>query len=236
MADEPDETGNWLISALDALRKISDAPGDVQRLLKGLFALRQQLRERNLLSFAKKLMGRMSQKKEPSLRHVPEDLTLAVLEAAADESDDEIQDLWAGLLTTAMDPTSRHKTRKIFISILRSMDPVDAPVLRLLVSRFRQEETVELANLSELLQQAAGTAHSESDVRLSLDNLARLGCLSYVDARGGGFSLGIPGNPAKQPLTLKISEVESFRLNPLALSLLRACGVELHDGWNQTEM
>jgi hypothetical protein len=231
----PDEPGNWLISALEALRKISDASGDVRRFVADLAALRQQLREANLLGFARKLMGRISGKKQVSLGHVPKDLTIAVLEAAADESDDEIQNRWAGLLATAMDPASRHKPKKIFISILRSMDPVDVPVLRFLVSRYRQGETVDLANLSKLLQQAADTAHSESDVRLSLDNLARLGCLRYVDARGGGFSIGSAADPSERPLTIKISEAESFRLNPLALSLLRACGVNLHEDWNQGE-
>jgi len=62
----------------------------------------------------------------------PATLTLALplMQAAADESREEIRDLWARLLAAAMDPGRSQKVRRLYIDIVGKMDPLDALVLK----------------------------------------------------------------------------------------------------------
>jgi hypothetical protein len=53
-----------------------------------------------------------------------------ILEAAADEENDELQDLWSRLLAAAMDPNRRDAMRQSFIATVKRMDPIDALVLK----------------------------------------------------------------------------------------------------------
>jgi len=56
-------------------------------------------------------------------------ISLPIMVAAADESRDELRDIWAGLLATAADPASAIRFRNIFIDIAKKLDPLDASVL-----------------------------------------------------------------------------------------------------------
>ena len=52
------------------------------------------------------------------------------MQAAADEENDELQDLWSRLLAAAMDPNRRDAMRQSFIQAVKQMDPMDALVLK----------------------------------------------------------------------------------------------------------
>ncbi len=64
----------------------------------------------------------------------PEDLSpnlaAPLLEACMDESREEMQKLWAGLLATARDPKRKRYFKIEFIEIFKKMDPSDALVLQ----------------------------------------------------------------------------------------------------------
>lgn len=66
----------------------------------------------------------------------PEQVSISVglplLIAAADESRDELVDLWARLLAAAADPSRSKRFRSSFIEIVKKMDPIDAAVLRVM--------------------------------------------------------------------------------------------------------
>lgn len=62
---------------------------------------------------------------EPSVSVV-----VPLLEAAADEGREELQDLWAGLLASAMMDGGR-KVRRAFFETLRKLEPTDALVLEI---------------------------------------------------------------------------------------------------------
>jgi hypothetical protein len=49
-------------------------------------------------------------------------IALPLLEAAAEESREELQDLWARLLAAAMDPGRSGQVRRVFIEIVKQMD------------------------------------------------------------------------------------------------------------------
>lgn len=64
----------------------------------------------------------------------PASLTLAlpILRGAADESREELQDLWARLMAAALDPSRSGCVRQEFAEVISKMDPVDAMVLQFL--------------------------------------------------------------------------------------------------------
>jgi hypothetical protein len=61
----------------------------------------------------------------------PASLTVAIpiLQGAADESREEIQDLWARLLAAAMTPSRARYLRQGFAEVIKKMDPLDALIL-----------------------------------------------------------------------------------------------------------
>jgi len=61
----------------------------------------------------------------------PASLTVAIpiLQGAADESREEIQDLWARLLAAAMTPSRARYLRQGFAEVITKMDPLDALIL-----------------------------------------------------------------------------------------------------------
>jgi hypothetical protein len=61
----------------------------------------------------------------------PASLTIAlpILRGAADESREQIQDLWARLLAAAMDPSKTKHVRQRFAAVIQQMDPPDALLL-----------------------------------------------------------------------------------------------------------
>ena len=109
---------------------------------------------------------------------MPPRLTLAlpILQAAADESQDELQDLWARLLAAAMDPARSSKVRQSFISTIKQMDPLDAHVLR---NVHRGTQPVP-PNARPNIAEAVGASSDELDV--SFDNLVKLDCLQRYQA------------------------------------------------------
>ncbi len=56
-------------------------------------------------------------------------VAIPLLEAAKNESREELQELWARLLAAAMDPSRNDRVRQSFIDTLKRLDPVDALML-----------------------------------------------------------------------------------------------------------
>jgi hypothetical protein len=69
-------------------------------------------------------------------------IVLPILVAAADESRDELQDIWARLLAAAADPARAKSFRATFIDAAKRMDPIDAPVLQLAPDRDTVTRTI----------------------------------------------------------------------------------------------
>src|SRR5579863_3595320 len=63
--------------------------------------------------------------KPPSLKYA-----IPILQATADEGNEELQDLWSRLLAAAMDPNRRDALRQSFVQAVKQMDPIDALVLK----------------------------------------------------------------------------------------------------------
>jgi hypothetical protein len=57
-------------------------------------------------------------------------ISVPIMISAADESRDELQDIWARLLAAAADPARAKSFRSAFIEAAKKMDPLDAAVLQ----------------------------------------------------------------------------------------------------------
>jgi hypothetical protein len=103
----------------------------------------------------------------------PASLTLAlpILRGAADESREELRDLWARLLAAAMDPSREKDVRQGFAEAIKKMDPLDA---RLLVHLRSQKGALPNAEKNTV---ATEWGISMDELSVSLLNLVRIGMM-----------------------------------------------------------
>lgn len=125
---------------------------------------------------------------------IPLKLAIPLLEAASLEDDDYLQDLWVRLLVGAATGTSAQTLTRAHIAILEQLSHADVEVL-FKIQEVPFEEGVHAGVLTHELPVRAytdpRTARDELDepsiaVRLSLANLARVGCVSLGRTFGGG--------------------------------------------------
>lgn len=117
-------------------------------------------------------------------------LAIPLIRAAYDESRDELQDLWARLLATAMDPNRSNRVRKAFIDTIQKLDPLDALILN---KRFENPGDFSPNGRSFM---ASYFKVSEQEVEVSVENLVELRCVSYppVPLRSPNFHMTSYGN------------------------------------------
>jgi hypothetical protein len=68
------------------------------------------------------------------LNGAPPRIALEILEAAQDETRDELRELWAQLLANAMDAATQKNVRIEFVAVLKQLNPLDALILQRLSS------------------------------------------------------------------------------------------------------
>lgn len=98
-------------------------------------------------------------------------IAFPLIEAAWDETREELQELWARLLANALDPNNRTKIRRSYIAIIRDFEPLDAVLLKKLCDT--QERSGNMISIKDWSDEL-GISHDEFYV--SVRNLIRLGC------------------------------------------------------------
>lgn len=125
------------------------------------------------------IVQRMKQKLEARNVHnaPPPSMSLAlpIMIAAADESRDELKDLWAALLAAATDPNRSKGFRLAFISIVKSMDPLDTSSLKAIAEQRKRGP----APKDEEGALATALKISKDEFHVSFDNLKRLGLVQH---------------------------------------------------------
>jgi len=128
------------------------------------------------------------------LNALPLNFAIPLLEAAALEENDDLQDLWAALLVNAATSSSSNDRRRAFISMLEQLTPLDAMVLLKIHSVLRgdlSERAAVTQNLPENTHVYSQDTPFENlgsptdEVTLSLANLVRIGCLDAEENWGG---------------------------------------------------
>lgn len=129
---------------------------------------------------------------EGHIRVVPPKLALPIIENASLEENDELQDLWANLLASALDPNFEGTLRAAFIDIIKQVEVVDVHILNFIYESYKE-------SLKNLLRSDT-SYHSPTIFRVnrhniteklgldpsvyenSIDNLIRLRCIaSYAE-------------------------------------------------------
>jgi Abortive infection alpha len=176
ISDEQAKLGQELVKAVrDGSSYFTDILGDLPKDLIGLLigdrvkakriermvALWQKTRER--------LQDRRIDPQLPSLKYA-----IPILEAAAVEENEELQDLWSRLLAAAMDPNRRDAMRQSFLTVVKQMDPTDVLVFKAIYDHGRGVAWVAAANVAI----ARDFKRSTDKVMVSINHLDRLGCIS----------------------------------------------------------
>jgi hypothetical protein len=129
-----DEQAKAIQEALKALQGLGGymkdtfgtMPQDIVALLGGDYL--KVRRAENLYRMIERAKKRLEDN-HVSAPDAPPSLAIPIMIAAADESRDELQDMWAGLMAAAADPKKSRSFRLRFIGIVQQMDPLDALVL-----------------------------------------------------------------------------------------------------------
>jgi len=182
------ETAKAFQAAVDVLKGVGGflqetagtVPQDVVALLGGDWL--KVRRAENLARMIEKARERLKARKiEPEPASLA--LGLPILIAAADESRDELQDLWARLLAAVADPDRAPSFRIAFIEAAKRMDPLDAAILQEVDKAGR--DTL-LAN-PDYVAKRLGVSHDE--VAISISNLQKLDLL-FIDGVPKTSALG----------------------------------------------
>ena len=148
---------------------------------------------------------------------IPSRFAIPLLENASKEDDEKIQDLWAGLIANATNPSRKLNLKKIFIEILSSFEPLDVQIMIFFAkqtwNKFPDlpDGEITIKKLSEDLNVDQGK------IAFSLQNLNRLGCLvaeiepTWKDIGATSFGRIIKNDKA------------TFNLSPLGFTLIEAC-------------
>jgi hypothetical protein len=124
-------------------------------------------------------------------------VALPLLEAAQDETREELREMWAHLLANGMDPDRQGEVRRVIIETVKKLDPLDAVVLKAFDDGINSgRSALSLSNLVDAL-------HTKKDeIRLSLTNLTTLGCVNRLIAN---------------------AKYEQLRISTLGREIIRSC-------------
>jgi len=141
-------------------------PQDIVALLGGNWL--KVRRAENLFRILEKSRERLK------ARHVEPDppslsISLPIFEAAADESRDELQDIWSRLLAAAADPARAKFFRLAFVQAAKRLDSLDASVLERAITSEQGRLNLQVRNN---LVDALKVTRDQIDV--SVENLIKL--------------------------------------------------------------
>jgi hypothetical protein len=101
-------------------------------------------------------------------------LAIPLISAAENETRPELEEMWARLLATGMNPDRAAEVRIDFIDTLRQLDPLDAQLLRAIAGH---DGGPNLESMRRLYQTTLPGVDND-DLAISGQKLQRLGCLS----------------------------------------------------------
>ena len=122
------------------------------------------------------------------LRPIPYKLALPIVEHASLEDNDELQDLWANLLASAVDPKFEGLIRSAYIDIIKQLEVVDVHILNAVYESHKQWSEEERSrekkpqpprfHLVSGVDISKKLSISSAVYENSIDNLIRVRCLA----------------------------------------------------------
>jgi hypothetical protein len=157
-------------------------PADLVGVLGG--DLLAQVRIRNLAKYAQRTEEILRDRGVTVPEPISPSLAIPLLRAAADESREELQELWARLLAASMDITMRDGVRHSFIEAVKVMDLMDVRVLHYIKSENTQSIRLggngDQSNMGIATLATSITARTD-DVEVSVRHLHELDFLIAPD-------------------------------------------------------
>jgi len=115
--------------------------------------------------------------KEP-YEEISPSIAVPLLEAAVDETREELAELWAKLLAAASDPSRKNRVRSSLIATLKQMDPLDAKVLDALNKAY-PAGFGQGSNARDQLTKSLAAA--QDDILVSFARLEQLQCVGFAE-------------------------------------------------------
>ena len=149
--------------------------------------------------------ARLDERKVERREEINIKLIAPLLEAVSKESDETLQDLWAQLLTNAMDPSSGVSLQRVLIDTLRQFEPIDAAVLRHYAAHHAAADSPSSLTPAQV---ADSMNRRPTECAVSIQRLETLRCLDNVSRQRVGSRPGI---------------ATQYRISALGTELYRAC-------------
>jgi hypothetical protein len=183
---------------------------------------------RNLITVAIEAKQKLSEA-GVSAKEVPLSIIHLLLQAASVEEEPKLQTLWANLLANAADPRG-HGINKSFVGTLKELSRTEALVLqeraRFKASNkgkgemFGPSDKIDERTIVEFSEPVLTTALSESEWRLLLDNLVRLGLIRIAPS----VTLPRPEPRLYEDVPTLSADVEdTYYITDYGVSFIAAC-------------
>lgn len=170
------ETGEKLGGFLSKV--FGTLPEDVVGVVGGDWL--RQVRIRNAARYAQRTEEILKERGiSGSTEPLSPNVAISILEAAQDETREELIEMWARLLANGMDPKRRHLVRQSIINVVKGFDPLDAVVLEESIKLSTRGHYADVSSLQTSLKV------TKDEFELSVSNLQKLDCLKDGVARKG---------------------------------------------------
>jgi len=135
-----------------------------------------------------------------NIKPLPLKVAIPLFEKASLEDDDYLQNLWTNLLVNSVTPNMEIDLNKTYINILEQLSPLEAQTLMVIYSIDDESyrTSIETFGLPEYITYHSNNTESKDikepndSIKLVLENLLRLGCISLATLTiGGGQSYGL---------------------------------------------
>jgi len=153
-----------------------------------LFQQKQAIRELQNLEKFDQMVEQTNSRRHIALVDVSPSIADPIIDAAATEERVELRELWAKLLSAAMDPERKGLVHQSVIAAVRQLDPLDAIILE---SMYREPLPQQTPIKAALFPRFLSVPREEVDV--SVENLKTIGLINFSDvsAMHGVSALGI---------------------------------------------
>jgi hypothetical protein len=121
------------------------------------------------------------------LEQVSPSVGVPLLLAAQEESQSDLQEIWARLLAAVEDPVRARSFRQEFIPVLKQFNPIDAQIMQVVFqTNFVSPDTAPVGGTS-FKSAEAKLSISRMELEVSFENLKRLNCVAKLG--GGGYTI-----------------------------------------------
>lgn len=174
--------GKVIDAGSDLARFCAKALGTVPEDLVGVAGgdYLREVRIRNLDSLMRKTEKKLQDRGVEEPRPLNTKLALPLLDAASEESDETLQDMWSSLMANAMDPDRDVSLQRIFIDTLKQFDPVDALVFKAIATAYHEPSDQQMSDDRRgrnAVNAATALPLRPTQFDLSREKLVKLGCL-----------------------------------------------------------